>query len=210
MKHISESDLALYASGDLGGWPRWTAALHVRRCVECRELVEAYRMLRVDARGETSALPAGLDWDRLSAEMRANIHVGLAAGECVTPPGKQSKPRREEKLMLSSVWRPAAAVAALAVVVTGAWWLNVPDSDRLALWRVMRGLPARGGSVEDRGPVVAATAAGIEFRENGSSLGVGLSGAKPVEVSLSVGGSASAHYVDEDTGQVTITTVYVQ
>ena len=203
MKHVSESDLALYASGDLGGWQRWTAALHVRRCIECRELAEAYRTLRADARSETSALPAGLDWDRLSAEMRANIHVGLAAGECVTPAAQ-----RERKHAVHSVWRPAAAVAALAIVVTGAWWLNVPASDRLALAHVLRGLPAGVG--EDRGPVVVATPAGIEFRENGSSLGVGLSGAKPEEVSLSVGGSASARFVDEDTGQVTITSVYVQ
>ena len=138
MKHVSESDLALYASGDLGGWPRWTTALHVHRCVECREMVEAYRMLRADARSETSALPAGLDWDRLSAEMRANIHVGLAAGECVTPPGTQGRPEGDKKFAVSSVWRPAAVVAALAVVVTGAWWLNVPASDRLALTRVRR------------------------------------------------------------------------
>ena len=172
-------------------------------------MVEAYRMLRADAKSETSALPAGLDWDRLSAEMRANIHVGLAAGECVTPPGKQGRVEGDKKFTVSSVWRPAAVVAALAVVVTGAWWLNVPASDRQALAHIMRGLPARSG--EDGGAVVVATAAGIEFRENGSSLGVGMSGAKPGEVSLSVGGSASARFVDEDMAQVTITTVsYVQ
>jgi hypothetical protein len=59
--------------------------------------------------------------------------------------------------------------------------------------------------------MVVATSAGIEFRENGNSLGVGMSGAKPGEVSLSAGGSASARFVDEDMAQVTITTVsYVQ
>jgi len=204
MKHVSESDLALYASNDLSGWPRWTTALHLRRCVECREMVEVYRSLRTDVRGGTPPSLAGLDWKQLSAEMTANIHVGLAAGECVTPPGN-----RLEKRSLMWAWRPAAVLAGLAVVVASAWWLNVPASDQAALYRVMRGLPARAPS-EDRGPVVAATAAGVEFRENGSSLGVGLNGAQLVETSLSVGGSASAHYVEDDADQVTITAVYVQ
>ena len=138
-----------------------------------------------------------------SAEMAANIHVGLAAGKCVTPTGA-----REKKLVMSWAWQPVAAVAALALVVSAAWWLNVPASDRAALYRVMRSLPVH--AIEDHGPVVAATSEGIEFRENGSSLGVGLSGAQLVETSLSVGGSASARYVDDDADQVTITAVYVQ
>jgi len=144
-----------------------------------------------------------LDWERLSAEMAANIHVGLAAGKCVALTGAP-----EKKLVMSWVWQPIAAMAALALVVSAAWWLNVPASDRVALYRVFRGLPVH--AIEDRGPVVAATSEGIEFRENGSSLGVGLSGAQLVETSLSVGGSASARYVDDDADQVTITAVYVQ
>jgi hypothetical protein len=200
MRHVSESDLALYASNDLSGWPRWATAVHVRRCVECRELVEAYRMLRVDARGSTPPSLTGLDWERLSAEMAANIHVGLAAGRCVPP--------LEKKSVARWAWQPVAVVTALSLVVGAAWWLNVPASDRAALYRVMRGLPVH--AIEDRGPVVAATSEGIEFRENGSSLGVGLSGAQLVETSLSVGGSASARYVDDDADQVTITAVYVQ
>jgi hypothetical protein len=66
-----------------------------------------------------------------------------------------------------------------------------------------------GAAVEDRGPVVEASSEGIEFRENGSAMGVSSSNAKPVATSVSFGGSASARYVDDDTGQVTISTVYV-
>jgi hypothetical protein len=205
MKHVSESVLSLHASGDLSGWPRVAAAWHVRRCPECREIVEAHRRLRAEARSASEILPEGLNWERLAGEMSANIRLGLAAGEIVAPSAKRNVPRR-----VSWDWRPAAVVAALAVLVTAAWWLNVPSSDRVALERVLRGLPARGVSGGDRGPVLAATPSGIEFRENGSTLGLGLIGAKPVEVSLSLSGSASAHYVDADTGQVTITTVYVQ
>jgi hypothetical protein len=58
--------------------------------------------------------------------------------------------------------------------------------------------------------VVSATSSGIELRENGSALAVSQGAARPVAVSVSTQGSASARYVDTDTGQVTITSVYVQ
>jgi hypothetical protein len=64
--------------------------------------------------------------------------------------------------------------------------------------------------MEERGPVVEATSSGIELRENGSSLGVSQGASRPLAVSVSVQGSASARYVDSDTGQITITSVYAQ
>ena len=51
---------------------------------------------------------------------------------------------------------------------------------------------------------------GIELRENGAWLGVTQGKDRPVAVSLNVKGTARARYVDEDTGQVTITSVYAQ
>jgi len=206
MKHVNETDLALYASSDLSGWRRWSTAVHLRRCAECKDLVEAHRRLRAEARSSDEALLETLHWKRLAAEMTANIHVGLAAGRCVAPSGNREPGMR--RLVPNWLITPAGAVAALAVLFMAAWWLNVPASDKTALLRVMRGLPARAS--EDRGPVVAASQAGIEFRENGGSLGLRLIDAKPVEVSLSIGRSVSAHYVDDDADQVTITTVYVQ
>lgn len=207
MKHVSESNLALYSSGDLTGWTRWNTALHVRRCEECRDVLEAFQTVRSEVRGDDAALLESLNWKRLSAEMTANIHVGLAAGECVAPGAKAGHPRPKTAAM-NWLWTPTAAIVALAVVFVAAWWLNVPAGDKTALTRVMRGLPALDRSSE--GPVVAATPAGIEFRENGGSLGLRLNDATLIETSLSVSGSASAHYVDDETGQVTITTVYVQ
>lgn len=63
---------------------------------------------------------------------------------------------------------------------------------------------------EDPGPVVEASATGIELRENGSALKISQGPLRPIAVSVSAQGSASARYVDAETGQVTITSVYVQ
>ncbi len=204
--HIAETNLALYVSGDLPLWRAALMRLHVTQCRWCRKRADAYRSDRAQIRRIAAEMPDGLndaDWDRLAAEMTANIRVGLAAGECVAP-------RRRKPVTLG--WRPAAAMAGLAVVLASAWWLNMPPSTTQALGRAMTAIWHGHGSVmpEERGLVVEATSSGIELRENGGTLGVSQGTARPVAVSVSVQGSASASYVNADTGQMTITSVYAQ
>jgi hypothetical protein len=111
-------------------------------------------------------------------------------------------------------WRPAAAMAGLSVVLVTAWWLNMPPSTTQALGRAMSAIVHGRGSVtvpiEDNGMVVEASSSGIELRENGNMLGVTQGTARPLAVSVSAQGSASARYIDVDTGQITITSVYAQ
>lgn len=173
-RHIPETDLALYVSGDLSFWGLLRVRLHVDRCERCRKVVEIYRHDRGQILEVTDQLPEGLNWNRLAAEMTANIRVGLAAGECVAPrPRKSGLPG----------WRPAAVVAGLAMLVSGAWWLNMPAAQTQNLGRALhavwnarsQGFARRGGLLmengDESGPVVEATSSGIELRENGSSLG---------------------------------------
>jgi hypothetical protein len=213
--HIAETDLALYCTRDLTVARRARVWLHIRGCESCRSRMLAYWADREDRRAGANNLPDGVDWDRLSAEMTANIHVGLAAGECVAPRSRKASSFWQSPAgpRWVSAWRPAAVVAGLAVLVGAAWWLNMPPSDTDALSRVMHSIihgGRRGVLPEDMGPVVEATSAGVELRENGGALQVSQSGQRPLTVSVSAQGSASAHYIDTDTGQVTITSVYVQ
>ena len=207
-RHVAETDLALYAAGDLPFGRRVLTRLHVRQCEECRGLVGALRADREELLRSADEMPANLsknfDWDQLAAEMTANIRVGLAAGECVTP---------RERKVATIAWRPAAiAAAGLVVLMAGAWWLNIPRTDTEAIGRALHNM-ATGGratSPEERGPVVAASSLGVELVDNGGRLGIEQSGLQPVMFSVSAQGSASARYIDQDTGQVTITAVYVQ
>jgi len=203
IRHATEADLALYATGDLPFWQSAVVRLHVRRCSECSGLIEALRADRDQLRQSADAMPETVDWDRLAAEMTANIRVGLAAGECVTP--------RERKAPSIS-WRPAAIAAGLVVMLAGAWWLNIPSTDTETIGRALRNIATgqRGDSPqEESGPMVRASSSGVETRENGARLGIEQSGLQPVMFSVSTQGSASARYVD-DAGQVTITAAYVQ
>lgn len=210
MRHPSEYDLAMYATGDLSWWSRPLIRFHLSRCEHCNTQAGEYQQDQARTRDHTGVLPVGIDWERLATEMAANIRVGFAAGECVAPQVKSNGTRMG--------WRVAGATAAFAALLVGAWWLNMPASQSASLGRAMKAIAAGRGfqgnralQFDERGPLVEATAAGIEIRDNGVALGVSSRpGARPVSVSLSVQGTARAHYIDSDTGQVTITSVYAQ
>jgi hypothetical protein len=202
-RHVTETELALYATGDLPFWRSALVRFHVRRCDQCRGLVEALRADRQELRRSADDMPSGVDWDRLAAEMTANIRVGLAAGECVTP--------RERKVAAIS-WRPMAIAAGLVVLLAGAWWLNIPSTDTETIGRALHNIATGGrvGPQEERGPVVGASSSGVMLVEDGGRMGIEQGGLEPVMFSVSTQGTASARYVDQDTGQVTITATYVQ
>jgi hypothetical protein len=205
--HITEADMALFATRDMALWRQPLIRLHIARCSDCRNRVTAYQADREAVRQMAAGMPMGVQWDRLAAEMTANIRVGLAAGECVAP----RIPRR----ILSTGWRVSAAMAGFTVLLVSAWWLNMPASETASLGRAVKKIaqirPWQGtGILEDRGPLVEVSASGIQLRENGGAMGVSQGVARPVSVTLSVQGSARARYIDSETGQVTITGVYAQ
>jgi anti-sigma factor RsiW len=216
--HAVEADLALFASGDLSPWRSALVRLHVARCAQCRETVDAFRSDRERLRQEASRMPPGLNWERLAAEMAANIRVGLEAGECVAPRRSKRAVWARGRLSFRHVsfgWKIAGAMTAAIALVALALWLNFPASDQAALGKAMSQLLRGRGALEgqagdDAGPVAEASPTGIELRENGGALRISQGDLRPVDVSVSAQGSASARYVDADTGQVVITSVYVQ
>lgn len=191
MNHPSATDLALFAGSDLHLLDRWRVSNHLRSCEQCREGVATFRAATEDLKEETGGLPAGLNWDRLAAEMTGNIHVGLEAAECV---GSVAHP------VWRISWRAAAVLAGLSVVLLSAWFLNpVPRPTRPELRAAPR--------VEMRN-----TATGLELNENGNALvllhGRGVQAQRPLIVSSP--GTLRARFVDADTGQITINNVYVE
>ncbi len=87
MSHPSEMSLALLAGGDLGVWARWRMRLHLSGCERCRRELEQFEFSRERLRSAPEEVPGEVNWAPLAAEMKANIHLGLAAGECVGPLG---------------------------------------------------------------------------------------------------------------------------
>jgi len=187
MKHPSQEILALHAGGDLGWMARWKTARHLANCEPCAREVAEYSGLR-ETLPELSEIPE-VHWNRMEAEIRANIRLGLAAGECV----RQSDLPLHDSPLFSGARATLALASVLALMVTGLM-LERP-SPRLAR------------STE---PVAQATPNGIQQRHGDEAFGLMHSGASSVTITVSAQGSLGARYTDPQTGNVTMTKVYVE
>jgi hypothetical protein len=188
MNHPSDATLALYAGDDLGWIARRRTGRHLARCEGCRSEVGAYK----DLRGELPDLNdiPGIPWNRMATEMRANIRLGLAAGECVRD-GKTEVAGRRSLFGI----RALVSYASIAALVAASLLLERPAPK---LWT-----PADG-------VVLAQTANGIELKEGGQAMSLLHSRAEDVTYSAGAQGTMRARYVDSETGYVTINNVYAQ
>jgi len=188
MKHPAEMQLALFAGGDLDLLGRWRVRRHLLACDYCRREVESLRHATGQFRIDAVEMPSGLDWDRLAAEMTANIHVGLEAGECVA--GASIRPER-------TGWKAAAVMAGMTCALLAAWWLNpVPKRQPYEM---------RASHVEMR-----TTSSGIQLNENGNTLTLLHTRGRQKPIIISAPGTLRARFVDNETGQVTINNVYTE
>lgn len=186
--HPSDAKLALFAGGDLDWLERWTIRRHVGRCERCTGEVDAYLAARAGLERQTQSLPPGLQWERLAAEMTANIHLGIEAGECVAAGGVRLRPERIG-------WRAVAVMAGMTGVLLTAWLWNPAE----------RRDPAVQAAAELR-----TTAAGIELSDNGHALTLMHTRGRQKPIIVSAPGTLRARYVDSETGQITINNVYTE
>ncbi|MDX2149758.1 MAG: zf-HC2 domain-containing protein [Bryobacteraceae bacterium] len=184
--HPDAAQLALEARGDLGFWESWKLRRHLAECPSCDRELKLYAAAAEGLARRAAELPADLNWNRLAAEMKANIRLGLYAGEIVG--GRESAPVR-------LTWRAALAIAAVTVLVISGWWLHVPKPD--------------GALDAEPGIVLAAGEDGLELKEGGSALTLRHPDPEHVTWTVTAGG-ADARYVDAQSGQVTINKVYAE
>jgi len=188
MKHPSQDTLALLAGGDLGAFSRWKTQRHVASCAECRDEVAAFESIREIATDLQDI--SEVSWRQLSAEMTANIRLGLAAGECVRQP---ETPLRDSRWFTGA--RAAVAFASMIALVVTGLMLERPTPHRF---------------VAPEGRVAEATAWGIQVSENGEAMGLKHVGAQNVTATVSAHGGVRERYVDPESGYVTVNIVDAQ
>jgi hypothetical protein len=189
MRHLSEAELALHAGGDLSGFARWRAERHLARCQQCTDELESYaRTVRLASALED--MPE-LHWNRLAMEMKANIRLGVAAGECV----RTEPPPLREAPWYVGIRGAVAFASAVALLVTG----------------LMLERPSPLSSYQ-QGVELQSTASGIQVREGRAALRLMHRGAAEQEVTYTpdAQGSMRARYMDPETGYVTVTNVYAE
>ncbi len=190
MKHPSAATLALFAGHDLGWFAQRRTAQHVAQCPECRRELRAFTADR-ETLSDLDQFPA-ISWNRLSIEMKANIRLGLAAGECV----RESRSPWAVPVAAFSAPRTWAACAAVTALIAAGLFLE-------------RSTPT-APLASAQGSLLRATANGIELDQGGETLSLRHARAENVVYTAGAQGSMRAGYVDSDTGNVTINNLYVQ
>jgi hypothetical protein len=180
--HPKEQELALLASGDCGGVSRFFLERHVRRCSDCADKIKQFEGLRAEL--ADLALP-DVDWNSLAAEMRANIRLGLEAGECV----RVREPRHQ--------WNPrlVVAFASLSFLVCAGLVMRSPAT-----------LPRHESSAARTAvPVLESTGSGTELSDGASSITLMNHEGSLSDQTVSAEGEIRARSVEG--GAVTITSV---
>jgi hypothetical protein len=182
MKHPSEMDLAVFAGGECSFVSKFLITRHVRACPQCTTMASQYQVLRGALANQA---PPELDWSRLEPEMRANIRLGLEAGECVRlAPGAKTRHARL-----------AVAFASLMVLAGAGILLRNPALHQTPV-------------VKAAGPVLESSGAGLELRNGTSSMTLMNRTGSVADQTVSAQGEIRARYVDG--GSVTINNVYLE
>jgi hypothetical protein len=192
-QHPETGLLALCAGGDLPLAQTVRVRWHAWRCESCAAELRAFAEARRAAlRAGSEEMPEGIEWEPLAAEMKANIHLGLAAGAVVDRANDTSA-----EWGPALPWRRTAAVvfASLSFVIVSGWLLNRPQPAPADV--------ASGAHVEARGE-------GLVVEQAGSALTLLGPDGRAAESEVDFSGSARARYVDAETGQVTIHHVYAE
>jgi len=178
-RHPSEAELALLAGGECGAVSRFFLNRHVRECRQCTEAAARFEMLRAEI---AHPQPPDIDWSRLESEMRANIRLGLEAGECVRlfPPAK--------------VWNPRLTVAVASLLVLAGAGVLLHSNEPV--------------TVKAAEPVLQSSGAGLELRNGSSSMTLMNRNGSVADQTGSAQGEIGARYVDG--GSVTINNVYLE
>jgi hypothetical protein len=199
--HPAIEVLALYSRGDLPALPRLRLKTHVMHCAECEHQVELFTdslfELKHEAATQTlTAFEAIADWKTLEREMMGNIVVGVAAGRCIDNVG-------EKRVWLSRL----AFGAGLSVLFVAGWITHIPSEQTHHLVASLGQIIGLGQKTVPLN-MVQATPNAIAVRSQGVTLRI-LHPPTAV-VSLSGNSSIEARYVDEESGQLTIASVYAQ
>src|SRR4051812_7101444 len=154
--HATETQLALFQTGELGLVERLRVRWHVNSCDRCSNELAAFEETRSMMEATAEELPPGFDWARVAAEMSANIHLGVEAGECVRPAHLASiDTRSASPRKWRPIWGSSLAVAAVVVFVYSGTFL------------LSKKMGANARPFRDDRVVLEARPDALEIRENG-------------------------------------------
>jgi len=172
----------MLAGGDCSFTRAFLLNRHVRQCPDCSAEVDEFSALRAET---ADFMPPAVNWECLAREMRANIRLGLEAGECVRCSVSAPK-RRTSRIVI-------AFASLITLIGTGVFYSRHQNR------------------TEPRGSVAVlnSTPDGVEVRSGLNSLELLNRKASIADQTVGAQGQIGVRYID-DTGSVTINNVYLQ
>lgn len=206
MNHLDSYQLALLSRGDLPFSPALQARLHCLVCSDCRHELAEFKKTPELAKLATLDfdLPRHLDWDTLQSEMTANIHLGLEIGQIASRVEAASATPAESAPELD--WKRWVSVAALSACVLTGWFLSGPANHQ------NRFTPSHtAAQVQGFESNISADESGLGLQQKANRSSLILRASNPANTRLEVGleGSVRAATVDQDSGQITVSQIYV-
>jgi hypothetical protein len=200
-RHPQLETLALYSTADLPLVTRLRVGRHVAHCGDCEQQVLLFRSAKTELQREANTqtltgFEAITHWPVIEREMLGNIAVGLDAARCIENVGRKR----------SLLFRVSVATGLIALFVAG-WVTHIPREQTERLATTLRNFTGLERP-QLPGTVLRSTPEGIAVRTQGATLTI-LHPASAV-ISMSGPSSVAARYIDEESGQVTITNVYGQ
>jgi len=200
-EHPNAEILTLYSAGDLPLALRLRIGRHVRFCAACEQQVLSMQSAKAELRREAQSqvltgFEAIADWQTLESDMLGNIRVGVAASRCIENVG------RGRRFGFRFAW-----AAGMATLFAAGWIARVPADDSQRIVTALRRVVGLEQSPFN-GTVLRSTPDGISVKTQSATLTI----LHPQSAVISMSGpsAVTARYVDDDSGQVTITNVYGQ
>jgi len=199
--HPTYKALALYSGKDLNWSARWKIRHHLRGCVQCQQALESLQAATLELRREAdlqtlTGYEAIADWARLEREMMGNIGVGVAAARCIDHVGHRR-----------IGWARVGIGVGMALLFALSWETHIPREQTEHLWTSLRQW-AGLRSPDSNTTILRSSPDGVAVGAQGSTLTMWHP--RSAVVSVSSGTRMDARYIDTETGQVTIASVYGQ
>ncbi len=200
-EHLSAREAALASSGDLPVVGRLLTRAHCILCVECAANVAAYKEdhARVRAIVPDFELPRAMNWNALEREMFANIRLGADINEI-----GESYESVQASPHLS--WRAAIAIGAMVATVMTGWFLAGPRGNS---YMQMNQPPAPIAQVRSGSMLLKGDQGGVGVESRGSGFILRGPASQPSRVEVSLEGSVRRSSVDNESGQITVSQIYV-
>lgn len=203
MKHLIQSDIALASRGELSLVAGLRAKAHCVVCAPCREQMDLYRadQFRVRQAVDSFELPRAMNWNSIEGEIFGNIRLGLDVSEI----GQSAGQKRELSSEREISWRGAVAVAAMTVIVMTGWFLGGPGKNTY-----MRHTPSAVAQVRSGAVVLKGDESGVGVENRGMGLMLRHVPSPSSRFEVGLEGSVRSSAVDVDSGQVTVSQIYVE